>query len=222
MDKKLYLVYGLLIVPFAFAVLAVLGFGFFFKSGTAGAGILILLFIVTKRKNKPEGVIALIGAFAFSIVGDWFLSNRSGGENYFSYGIAMFFLAHVGYLLFALRNGKIHLLYTFLILVCYLSFFFFLLLPGFKSISLMLIVLLYLLISCFSLGAALGISNQSWFKWFYIVGIGLILISDTIIALREFANITGGDWLILPTYYLAHLVIITSIIHKKEIVRVRL
>ena len=80
-------------------------------------------------------------------------------------GIALFFVSHVGYLTFALMNGHLNRMYTLLILGAYLVFFFLVLYPGIQNKTLMAAALVYLLISCFSVGAAIGISENSWFKW---------------------------------------------------------
>jgi len=80
----------------------------------------------------------------------------------------------------------------------------------------MMAAFFYLLISCFSLGAAIGISDNTWFKGLYVLGIGLVLFSDTIIALREFAKFKELDFLILPTYYLAQISITASLMVRQR------
>jgi len=70
--------FGLLLIPFISAILALNHFGFVFKSGVAGCGILILLYPYGKQLKQSKDVWAIIGAFLFSIGGDWFLSNRNG------------------------------------------------------------------------------------------------------------------------------------------------
>ena len=77
-------------------------------------------------------------------------------------------------------------------------------------------VLVYLLISCFSLGAAVGIRAGRWIRWPYVLGIFLILFSDTIISFREFVGYRELDFLILPTYYAAHIIITFSLLKKAE------
>jgi hypothetical protein len=72
-----------------------------------------------------------------------------------------------------------------------------------------------LLISCFSVGSATGISDKSWFKWLYVFGIVMVLFSDTVISLREFVKYNELDFLILPTYYLAQISIVASLIFRK-------
>ena len=42
-------------------------------------------------------------------------------------------------------------------------------------------------------------------KWAYLAGIALIVFSDTLISFKEFLRYRRFDFLILPTYYLAHL-----------------
>ena len=90
--------YLLLIIPVFMAILALKGFGFFFKSGSAGGGILIILLLFYKQLKAKKDLFLIILAFLFSIIGDWFMSHRSGNDQRFVTGIAMFFIAHIGYL----------------------------------------------------------------------------------------------------------------------------
>lgn len=207
--------YLLLIIPIVSAVLALNHFGFFFKSGSAGAGIVILLLLYLKELPKAKDVISLILAFLFSIVGDWFLSNKHGDANMFVYGIAFFFLAHVGYLVYALLNGRINKVFTLVFLAAFLLFFAFVLFPSIDNRILMFATLGYLIISCISLGVAVGINASKVEKWTYVFGIFLILFSDTIIAFKEFVGYKELNFLILPTYYLAHILIISSLIKRR-------
>lgn len=207
-------IYSFLIFSAVSAILALNDFGFIFKSGTAGIGIIILS-VLNLRKTKPsKEVWMIIAAFLFSIAGDWFLSHSNEDPIMFSKGIALFFFAHIGYLSFALLNGKIKWLTTSILLAVFLVYFFVLLYPKFNDIVLMLASLIYLFISCLSLGASLGIKGDSIVKWTYVFGIFLILFSDTIISLTDFLGYKPLNFLILPTYYLAHIVITFSLIRK--------
>lgn len=214
---KTKLTYLLLLIPAVMAILALNGFGFFFKSGSAGAGILIILFAYYGRWSKFRDIWMIVGAFLFSIGGDWFLSNRNGDTNMFIAGIALFFVAHIGYLSFALMNGKIKWVFTFIVLAGYLIFFFLMLYPSFKDSSLMIAALIYLLISCVSLGASVGIKANPAVRWSYIFGIVLIVFSDTIISFNEFVGYKDLSFLILPTYYLAHISVTFSLLKKSEL-----
>lgn len=201
-----------LLIPSTMAVLALNHFGFFFKSGSAGSGILIILLLFFSDLRKRTDIWMILIAFLFSIGGDWFLSNRNGDNNRFIAGIALFFIAHLGYLGYALKNGKIRWLAALLILTAYLLFFFIKLAPAINDSKLLISTLLYLLISCLSIGAAIGLQTNWIQKSSYILGISLVLFSDTIIAFSEFCTFHNLNWLILPTYYLAHISITFSLI----------
>lgn len=208
--------YGLLAIAVVLAILGVTTSNFVFKSGTAGIGILIVLGFLFGRKGNNKDLWMLVGAFVCSIIGDWFLSHMNGDVSLFVKGIALFFLAHVGYLVYALLNGKMHWKATAIVLIGFLAFFFLVLYPKITDTALMVASLIYLLISCFSLGAAMGMAVGKMEKWSYVLGIGLILFSDTIIAFKEFVGYHTFDFLITPTYYLAHICITYSVIKRFE------
>jgi uncharacterized membrane protein YhhN len=206
------LIYALLLFPVLSAILALI-YGYFpFKAGVAGMGILILIGMFLAGKRSYEKVWQVIVAFLFSIGGDWFLSNKEEQSWMFMAGIAMFFFAHVGYLIYALKNGEISGNFLIGLLAGYLAFFFLWLSPGIAGLGLKVSALFYLIISCFTLAAAMGIKHLSPLaKWCYFAGIVLILFSDTIIAFKEFTLFQTLNILILPTYYLAQLSITFSL-----------
>jgi uncharacterized membrane protein YhhN len=206
-------IYGMLLLSFVAAVMSLITSKFVFKSGTAAIGILII-FILNVLNRPYRASWLIIGAFLFSIAGDWFLSHKNGDSGMFSTGIAMFFFAHVGYLLYAKKNGRIDWKVTGMILLLFLAFFFVVLYPNISDRTLMIATLIYLLISCLSFGASVGIKDDPVIKWSYVFGIFLVLFSDTIISLSEFVGYKTLDMLILPTYYLAHISITFSLIRK--------
>lgn len=211
-------IYGLLLIPVISAILALLYHDFAYKAGVAGSGILILTVSYFSQLKRRYGDVWLInGAFLFSIGGDWFLSNKHGDSGMFIAGIMLFFFAHVGYLLYALKNGRISKIFTIGLLIGYLAFFFLKLFPSIDNRILMMAALVYLLISCFSLGAAVGIQAKPMIKWPYVFGIILILLSDTIIALKEFAAYNTLDYMILPTYYLAQISVTLAMLKKTNL-----
>lgn len=206
--------YGLLIISVLLAIMALYTSSFIYKSGTAGMGIIILLLLNFNKLKATKDQWLIIGAFSFSIAGDWFLTNMDGDPMMFSKGIALFFLAHLGYLVFATSNGRIKWGFTGILLAAFLVFFFLMLYPSINDKVLMFATLTYLLVSCLSLGAAVGIKGDLVVKWVFVFGIFLILFSDTIISLTEFLGYSRLDFLILPTYYLAHISITFSLIRK--------
>lgn len=211
-EKYYSWIYLLLPVQFILAILALLGHGFVFQSGTAGVAILVLLLLLLNRQLPVKEAIPLIFAFLCSICGDWFLSHRYGESIRFVYGVACFFCAHVGFLWYALLRGKVRWKFTVILLAVYLLFYFVMLYPNFTDKATMFAVLAYLLISGVSMGAAVGIRGNRISRLTFAIGVGLLLFSDTIIGLREFAGYTSLGKLILPTYYLCHICITYSVL----------
>jgi uncharacterized membrane protein YhhN len=211
--------YSLMLLPVASAILALICHDFIFKAGVAGFGIILLVFLYFRQMPGKRDVWMILVAFLFSIGGDWFLSNRHGNNDMFITGIALFFLAHIGYLSYALMNGRLNKIFTAILLTAYLIFFFWGLYPAIEDQALLFAVLIYTLISCFSLGAAAGIKAHPEVKWTYFFGIVMVLFSDTIIAFREFTGYDQLKFLILPTYYLAQISITFSLMIRLEVDR---
>lgn len=203
--------YLLLLLQVALAIVALIYGDFILKSGSAGIGALIMILLAARSRFTRPDVWMVAGAFLFSIAGDYFLSHRNGDLMMFVYGILFFFVAHVGYLAYSLYNGRIKWFFTLVLCTGYLIFFFTSLYGNMEGPVLMWVALAYLFVSCFSLGAAWGLSQSGWDKWGYVIGIALILFSDTLIAFGEFMEYDRWDFLILPTYYLAHIVITWSL-----------
>ena len=134
----------------------------------------------------------------------------------FAAGIGLYFLAHAGYLVYALKNGSLNKGFTGFVLFVYLMFFVWVLWPAIDEPILLAAVLIYLLISCISLGAAIGFRVRPRIKWSFFAGIGLILFSDTIISFKEFTSYQHLNFLILPTYYAAHMIITFVMVKRAE------
>ena len=212
--NKIWL-YGLLLISCISATLALTTSNFLFKSGTAGIGIIVLLLLLVIQSKPRKDIWFIIFAFLFSIIGDWFMTHKGEDSLMFSKGIAAFFIAHIGYLSFAISNGRIKWGITSFILLVFLIYFFWLLFPAINETILLIATLIYLLISCLTFGASFGINGNSVFKWSYVFGVFLIVFSDTIISFTEFLRYGKLDFLILPTYYLAHISVTFSIINRQ-------
>lgn len=206
--------YALLVLAGLLGVLALNISSFLLKSGTAAIGILILLILFFSKPKASNKNWLIVGAFAFSIAGDWFLSNMKEDSAMFVQGIALYFLAHLGYLIYAWINGGINWKITRVILLAFLAFYILTLAPTIDDSVLKVAVLVYLLVSCLSMGAALGMNGEALVKWPYVFGIFLILFSDTVISFKEFLDYDGLNFTILPTYYLAHVCAVFSLIQS--------
>jgi uncharacterized membrane protein YhhN len=195
--------YALLLVPLTFAFLAVIRPEVFFFRAAVSASCAVILWFM----SGYHGVRWVIAALLVSIGGDWFMSHIGSVPIRFLYGVCLFFIAHLGFLCFCLKNGRINLYVLLPVLAGYLVFFFVALLPALSLPILFISILVYVLVSCFSLAAAAGLRLQSATRWVFSLGIGLLMFSDTLIALRSFARVRGLGFLILPTYFASHIVI---------------
>lgn len=213
-NKKIY---SVLLIPSILGIFGYLDFGFFFKSGTAGFGILMSLYIYFKENKKPNDIWFVIMAFVFSIAGDWFLSTRNGQTDRFVIGIGLFFVAHIGYLSYALVNGAMKKQFTAIFTAVFLVYYALVLFPAIDEMVLNVAVLIYLLISCLSFGIAVGFRGNREAAAAYIFGIFLVLFSDTIISIKEFVGIAEVDFLILPTYYMAHIAVTYAVMKKSAV-----
>jgi uncharacterized membrane protein YhhN len=196
---------GWLLLPFGLAI-AALGTGDLrAKMGVAVSCALILLWNLRRSPKCRQDAGWVVAALCLSAAGDWFLSNKGHREAYFLAGIALFFGAHLGYLTFACLQGRLDRRVLGMLLGVYLCYYLLCLRPAIGRPVLDLAVLLYLLISCVVFAAAWGMRMRPRLKWPYVAGIGLIVVSDTLISFNEFLGWKQWNWLILPTYYLAQL-----------------
>ena len=202
--QKPYRVAGLLL-PLALAITALATRNVCAKMGVALSCAILLAWVLRRATTYLRCSWWVVGALCFSAVGDWFLSNKHHGEAYFLAGIAFFFCAHLGYLVFASRQGRLDWGVLGILLGAYLFYYLFCLRPVIKSPAMAFAVLFYLLISCVGFSAAWGMRIGAQLKWPFVAGIGLIIFSDTLISFGEFLAWKKGNWLILPTYYLAQI-----------------
>lgn len=206
----------LLLLPLAVGIAATQTDYLPFKMAVPSLCALILLWAYQGQPAYRLDVAAVVLAFVFSAVGDYFLSNKSGNELFFVVGIGMYFVAHLGYLAYAWRNGRIHRLVLGVLLVGYLIYYVVSLNPAIADPVLSGAVLLYLLISCLALAVAAGMTLPAEQKWLYVFGIAMIVLSDTAISFNEFLDYRAFNWLILPTYYLAHLTVSLSLLLRQR------
>jgi uncharacterized membrane protein YhhN len=210
-----FTIIGFLLIPITCAVLALMGYGYLVHVAVPVTCILIIGLLA--RKPVQSNIWLLIFALIFSILGDWMLIHRNGDSLRFVYGIALFFIAHVGFFVFCLKNGKIQGYLLTALVVGYGLFFVFKLMPAISETSLFIATLAYTLISCLSAAASFGLHFPPVSRWLFFTGMASILFSDTLIALHEFLNV--ADWcysnLMMPTYYAAHILVTASILKNK-------
>jgi hypothetical protein len=167
-----------------------------------------------RRHWRTIGPVVL--AFAFAAVGDAFLSTRAGRVSWFIAGIAAYFVSHLGYLAYALRLGRLHWPTLALAASAFLAYTGLKLGAQVPEPTLRAAVVAYGLVSCVSLAAAVGLRQPALSKGLFIVGIGLLVFSDTLISFNEFLRYRAWNGWILPTYYLALLAIAGAVLTRRE------
>jgi len=184
------------------------------------AAAMVLLKLFVPRSSK--WLWALAGSFLISIAGDWFLRSPSSDRD-FIWGIAGYFFAHAGFLIYAWKfitgRRKFSWIVLAVILAPFLSFYFVSLWATQalrNNLLLALAALIYLLISCLTLTASIDVKSgwrPSW-TWGYALGIACLLASDTLIALNSFVGIRSTGRYILPLFYASYVLIAGSVILK--------
>lgn len=197
--------YWVLLIPVTFTVFAVTGCGFFFRAGVSASCAVILWMF--PEQSVGRSIRWVFASLLVSIPADWFMMHSNTAHENLIYGICLFFLAHVGFLLFCLKNGGIHWRFLLPVLAGYLVFFFTVLRPAIGQSALFVVALAYLLVSCFSLAAAIGLRLPAMIHGCFAAGIALLVFSDTIIALKIFAGYREFGFLILPTYFASHIMV---------------
>ena len=168
-------------------------------------------------------VLVLTGAFLISILGDYALRTRTSDVG-FILGIAGYLAAHIGFQIYGWKfitgKKKFSWIVLAIILIPFSIFYFVFLLPSDslqKNIFLAIAVLIYLLVSCFTLAISIDIKSgrkPSW-TWIYAIGILCLLASDTLLALRHFVgHRTLNDLYMLPLFYTSYVFVAVSILIK--------
>ena len=186
------------------------------REGVAFTCAAICILIVLAISNSSRVLWILSVAFFLAIIGDYFLHKQTNDTEFIT-GILFFFLSHICFLVYALKRAKFHWMVFVLIAIPLLVFYFVGLVPsaGLRGdIPLTVAALCYLLVSSFSLAAAVsGVvrTPKSSARWAFTLGIASLLISDTFISIVDFIKFTVVDPLVMPLYYLAHVLVALSV-----------
>lgn len=204
----------LLAIPCFMAFLGCENKGFIYQAGPAGCGILFLLSFCRKGLLPAKDTCFVMLAFALSIAGDWYLTTRNGSLPRFLISILLYSMAHGCYLIFSLMNGHFRWKITTALTAAFLVFYFINLNPSIHSPALKIGVIIYTIMSCVSLGGAIGTRLAPSVKWLYVAGIAMLVISDSLVGLKEFASCQKVHLLILPNYYLGQICITAAVLCK--------
>ncbi len=210
--RLMYILFFLLI-PFVFAYFSCKTDRYLYKTLQTVSCLLIVA--AAGVVSGSQYFYYLCAAFLVSIFGDYFLSFKHKNENYFVFGIALYFLAHAGYLLYIVMSFELNiLLFAILFAVLVIGYLVYYALGLKKQISgvMVVAVLSYLIISCVVLALSAAAKAPLGAKIPIVSGIALIVISDTIIAETDFREKKHLGKYILPTYYAAQILLSASFI----------
>ena len=185
--------------------------------------VCILLMLLFPKGNRRLWLLA--AAFILSFMGDKFLGYRN--TDMYIYGILFYFMAHVCFLIYALKaisKGRLSWYVLAAVTIPYLILYFAALTRStqLKENSVFAAaVLFYLLISCFSFTASLDFSGGLSVSWIFAAGILCLLISDTIIAVGNFTPYRRFYFMVMPLFYSSHILIVFSVSLKNVLERYR-
>lgn len=195
----------------------------------------LILYFIGKGQNVPAGLtVLMVAALLFALLGDVFMFLNSSNPLYLAYGMAAFMVMHLLYIIlfnvaYVRRYRKkvvVRRPILALPIIIYSAIIFdALILKGdYQSpqswFSPVLAYGLYILIICL-----MGLSAQNRVMktttvsfWEVFGGVLLFMLSDTLIAFREFMHweLLFGDALIMITYILAQYLIVRGIIRHYD------
>lgn len=201
------------LIPLTLGVIAIVRgrYGFAMTVTLLLSCLAITVFLLLWSRAARRGDWLLPAAYLCCLGGDAFLFHRGENQWLFIGGIALFGLMHGNYFLLLLGNGRIHKLFGAVFTALLLVYFgFFLLpLPG-MGMGLKIAALVYLLLSCLTLAAAVGLRLARPEKLCFITAIGLMIFSDTTISFKDFLHWEPLNFLLMPTYYFSLILMTTA------------
>ena len=193
-----------LFLPIAMALLRLITGKYIFSALVSLACAAIIPF-----SDAPFVVIGLL----LSVVGDYLLAHQKGHPNRFLCGVAFFGLAHLAFIAFAARRFVLSpaaLAVLLALAALYAVYLARRVLPG-QGMPMRIALSGYAFVSLLGLFFALSMKAPHPAEyWLYAAGIASIVFSDTMIAEAEFVHHRWANRLILPTYYLCHILLAAS------------
>jgi len=187
----------LVLIPACFALMQLKTHRYIFSALTTLSCAAVALL------NAPTMAAALFVSF----IGDYFMAHKGKSEFKYLLGIAGFLLGHLVFIAHALLRAQ-HVREG-LLAAAVLALWFtpYLLLRVIKRVPklLRIPVLMYTFVSIAGLACGVMTGNLA-----YILGIAMLLFSDTMIAESDFVGNRSTGRLILPTYYLCHILVTLS------------
>lgn len=181
-------------------------------------GLVLWIIFAAPKERRDKYMKFIPAAFGFSIVGDYLLHlAHDKGAMFFIAGVIAYFIAHMSYIGFTMRKGKVNWWMFALLCVVFGLYFVFLLIPGIESMGIRIAVLAYIVVSAFSVSTAsatpFGPTMDRTGKLLVLCGICSLVVSDILLSLHDFAGIPTGYFLMLPLFYLSQVLVTCGLIH---------
>lgn len=186
-------------------------------AGVAVKGLSIApLALIAFRQLAGSNALLLGAALLLSSLGDVFLALN--GEQWFTYGLGSFLIAHLFYITLFVHNwpkpftaSRVHQLIAAL-LIGFAAALFWWLWPGLGEMKLP--VTAYM---CALTGMGVTATLVGFRAWWVVVGAALFILSDSLIAVGKFKSpVAFADYLIWATYYTAQVLIALGFIGEKR------
>jgi len=201
---KKYIASTLPLIPLAMVIVATVQnqYAFVRTIILLSACLLTTAVMIVARGCPKRSDWLLVSAYACCMCGDSFLFHHHNNPILFATGVGLFGLAHLNYLSLMLCNGRLNKRFAIIITTLLLVYFVTCLAPlKDMALTLKFAVLIYLLLSCMTLSAAVGLRTAKPEKILFVSAISLMMISDTTISFKEFLHWETLNFLLMPTYY---------------------
>ena len=168
--------------------------------------------LVSLISGLKDAGFLLFAGLAVSIAGDWFMAHQSRGPFNFFFGVGGFGVAHLLFIAYALRRFRFSPAALAVIIALLAGYALYFALRVYPKVDMAVAsaVTAYALVSLAGLCCAFSLNAPPAEKILYILGIASILFSDTMIAESGFLHQKWAGPLILPTYYLCHILLAAS------------
>lgn len=196
------ILWGVWIVPICFVAWILYSGDYHFIFGVTGSFLVIEALCLSLVPDNRQAASLLWYGLLCATLGDYSLILGEGDEfENLLYGIVSFWSAHTLWLFFFSSVGKFNKMFGFPLLIGYGVFYFGWLLPAMDDLRLILLVGVYATFSCLNLSYTLCKQVPEW-KWF-ASGIGLLILSDTMIVLNVILHVSSAGKFVMPIYMVA-------------------
>lgn len=167
--------------------------------------------LITKRGSM---MLPMALALVISVAGDWCMNHKSGKPAMYIIAIALFLMAHVGFIIYAVPrfDGSLRIYACAALLAGALIWYMVSrAMPKITLTPMKIAVAAYAAVSLISLIAAAGLNGTNALETLlYSVGIAMIVASDMMICENDFVgNRSCGEY-IMPLYYMCHIFVAAS------------